>query len=628
MIPGSNKFFRLLTAILISVCICSTGCQGGKGSPGTAINDSDKKDSETEKYSGEEFPSVFALLVLPRHPLPGEPFRILATGGTSTQKTHIVLEGPSGRIESEKNTAAKELPFWRLDDFGGLVEGKYRVVLTDKGKEVAELKFEISKVSESPGSGGVWKTQRGWDSSAEALYSAWINALFQGCNEQSSWPALHAVTRDRKLNFLYNYLSLGEDDPGSRISVVMQPDCADNPFFFRAYFAWKLGLPFGYHVCDRGYVHHNPRAGQWVNNETAVHQSDPVAAFNSFLRRIADGVHSGTGRTALDDENSDYYPVALSRGTLRPGTVFADPYGHTLILTGWISQTGNSPGLLLAVDAQPDGTVGIKRFWKGNFMFNTTDVVGEPGFKAFRPITVRDGELILMPDRALKESEGFIPFSMEQKNMGADTFYHTMERLINPTPLDPEAALTDQIQALYEQLIVRITSVSNGDAYLRSHPGIVIPMPTSANGIFLAGGQWENFSTPNRDLRLLIAMDAVLGFPAMVAGSPRDFKISGNLSAGELKEKLQTILDQKVSQLTISYSRSDGSTQKLTLGEILERREAFEMAYNPNDGIEIRWGAPENSSERSTCRHHAPAGQMETMRMVRPWFHKRLHPPT
>ena len=76
-------------------------------------------------------------------------------------------------------------------------------------------------------------------------------------------------------------------------------------------------------------------------------------------------------------------------------------------------------------------------------------------------------------------------------------------------------------------LLVRVTSVANGEAYFKSHPGTVIPMPSSANGIFQAGGQWENFSTPNRDLRLLIAMDAVLDFPDRVVRSPEDFNISG-----------------------------------------------------------------------------------------------------
>ena len=257
------------------------------------------------------------------------------------------------------------------------------------------------------------------------------------------------------------------------------------------------------------------------------------------------GVHSGTARTALDDQNSDYYPVPLEKSALRPGVIYADPYGHTLILTGLIPQTNKHPGLLLAVDAQPDGTVGIKRFWKGNFLFNTSGVVGEPGFKAFRPITLNKALLTLMKNKDLTESAGFVPFSTQQRKMKPELFYHTMERLINPRPLDPETALLDLTQALYEQLMVRVTSVENGEVYFKSHPGAIIPMPSSAAGIFLAGGQWENFSTPNRDLRLLIAMDAVLDFPDRVAQSPEDFKLSGSLSSEEIKKKLQSFLDNK-----------------------------------------------------------------------------------
>ena len=354
---------------------------------------------------------------------------------------------------------------------------------------------------------------RGWDSGTEAIYSAWINALFSGCNEQASWSALHEVTQNQNQNFLYNYLSLDEDDPKGKTRVIMQPDCADNPFYLRAYFAWKLGLPFGYHLCDRGSLVRNPKTGQWITNETSSSKTNPVLAFNSFLRRVADGVHSGTARTALDDENSDYYPVPLEQGALRPGTVYADPYGHTLILVGRVPQTSDHPGLLLAVDAQPDGTVGIKRFWKGNFLFNTSGVIGEPGFKAFRPISLNKGEQHLMQNKALTAADGFVPFSLQQRKMEADVFYHTMERIINPKPLDPEAALLNLIQALHEQLLVRVTSVANGEAYFKSHPGAVIPMPSSAAGIFQTGGQWEDFSTPNRDLRLLDCNGCSTRFP-------------------------------------------------------------------------------------------------------------------
>jgi hypothetical protein len=585
-------------------------------------------DSTKDNRTIDEYQPVNTLLVLPKNPGPGEVFRILATGGEYIRKAQIIVSGPSGRLESLKSKMGEEFPYWRIDDFAGSSAGKYKVTLIADKKPVSNLEFTISQRELTHPTDEIWKTLGGWDSGKEAIYSAWINALFQGCDENASWSALNEVTQNQNQNFLYNYLSLGEDDPNGKNKVIMQPDCADNPFCLRAYFAWKLGLPFGYHECDRGSLVHNPKAGRWITNETPASKTNPVLAFNTFLRRVMDGVHSGTARTAFEDENSDYYPVSLERNTLIPGTVFADPYGHTLILTGWVQQTGNHPGLLLAVDAQPDGTVGIKRFWKGNFLFNTSGVIGEPGFKAFRPILVKNGVLNLTGNKTLTTSAGFIPFSLQQRKMKTDVFYHTMERLINPKPLDPETALLDLIQALYEQLLVRVTSVANGEAYFKLHPGAVIPMPGSAAGIFQSGGQWEDFSTPNRDLRLLIAMDAVMDFPDLVVSSLEDFNISGLASPEQVKKKLQSIMDQKVSELSINYTRTNGSQQKLTVWEILKRKDAFEMAYNPNDGIEIRWGAPENSDERAMCHRHAPSNQLETMRSVRTWFYKRLHPPT
>jgi hypothetical protein len=627
-INNSINICSLIPCLIIFLIInCIASCDG-RPQPNKVPVSSGVSDITGESGVPEGFKPVYAMLILPENPGPGEPFRILATGGKNIRKTQILVNGPSGVLKSTKVRIGEELPYWRIDDFPGSVTGKYKVTLISDEREVCNLEFMISLRKESLLSGMVWKSLSGWDSGKEAIYSAWINALFQGYDEQSSWTALHEVIQNQNHNFLYNYFSLGEDDPKGKYRLIMQPDCADNPFYLRAYFAWKLSLPFGYHICDRGYIGRNPKAGQWITNETSGLKTNPVLAFNSFLRRVMNDVHSGTARTGLDDENSDYYPVALERETLRPGTVFADPYGHTLVLIHWVPQTRDHPGLLLSVDAQPDGTVAIKRFWKGNFLFNTSEVIGEPGFKAFRPISMQNGKPGLIQNKALNTTSDFVPFSLQQRKMKTDIFYHTMERLINPTPLKPETALLDLIQALYEQLLVRVTSVSNAEAWLKLNPGAIIPMPSGAAGIFQAGGQWENFSTPNRDLRLLIAMDAVLDFPDLVARSPEDFNISGSVSPEQVKKKLQSILDQRCSELSISYIRTDGSLQKLTVGEILNRRDAFEMAYNPNDGIEIRWGAPEKSEERSTCLRHGPSNQIKTMESVRMWFHKRQHPPT
>jgi len=582
----------------------------------------------TDTEDADEFQPVYALLVLPKNPLPGGNFRIVATGGKYLRKAEIQISGPAGDLKSVRTITGEELPYWRIDEFAGAAAGNYRVTLIEGNKEVSNLAFVISPGKETRSTGQVWKTERGWDSGTETLYSAWVNALFRDSGEDASWTSLNEVTQNQGNNFLYNHLSLGEDDPAGKVRVIMQPDCADNPFFLRAYFAWKLGLPFGYHVCDRGYPGKNPGTGQWITNESPAAKSDPVQAFNSYLRKVMDGVHSGTARTSMDDPDSDYYPVPLDRNSLRPGTVFADPYGHTMILCRWIPQTGKRPGVLLSVDAQPDGTVAIKRFWKGNFLFNTSEVIGEPGFKAFRPIISAEGVLRQVPYKDLNPSSGFIPYSLQQRKMETEVFYQTMERLINPKPLDPEAALEDLISSLHEQLQVRVTSVANSEAFLKKNPGTVISMPSGIAGIFLAGGQWEAYSTPNRDLRLLIAIDAVLGLPERVVSTPGNFDIPGDLSPEQIKAKLQTVLDEKGAELSITYIRTDGTEKLLTVSEILNRREAFEMAYNPNDGVEIRWGAPDGSDERATCRRRAPAGQYEKMRSARPWFQKRLHPPT
>jgi hypothetical protein len=51
-----------------------------------------------------------------------------------------------------------------------------------------------------------------------------------------------------------------------------------------------------------------------------------------------DTVHSGSARTALADEATDFIRSRSTRSTLWPGTVYADPYGHVLVLVKWVPQ--------------------------------------------------------------------------------------------------------------------------------------------------------------------------------------------------------------------------------------------------------------------------------------------------
>jgi len=50
------------------------------------------------------------------------------------------------------------------------------------------------------------------------------------------------------------------------------------------------------------------------------------------------------------------------------------------------------------------------------------------------------------------------------------------------------------------------------------------------------------------------------------------------------------------------------------------------VAYNPNDCAEIRWGAPEGSEERTTCKRRASKEQQTRMGKYRKWFAQRQRP--
>jgi hypothetical protein len=98
-------------------------------------------------------------------------------------------------------------------------------------------------------------------------------------------------------------------------------------------------------------------------------------------------------------------------------------------------------------------------------------------------------------------------------------------------------------------------------------------------------------------------------------------------SVDEVKAELKGVLAAEVASRKFTYPRSDGSDWTLTLKDVLDRAAALEMAYNPNDCVELRWGATEGSDEAKTCKLQAPQGQRAKMEQYRDWFHERRRPP-
>jgi len=291
-----------------------------------------------------------------------------------------------------------------------------------------------------------------------------------------------------------------------------------------------------------------------------------------------------------------------------------------------VPEMDGKPGVFLAVDAEPDGSITRKRFWRGNFLFVHDPALGSPGFKHFRPIERdKNGSLRRLTPAEITSNPQYADFSLDQAKMSAEDFYDRMDDVMSPEPLDPVKAMKDSIASLNEQVQTRVTSVENGRKYQEKQPGEV-SMPNGPS-IFETSGPWEDYSTPARDFRLLIAIDVVRGFPDRVIRRASRYAMPPGKSADQVKSELQAVLVSELASRKISYTRSDGSQYTLSLKEVIDRAPSFEMAYNPNDCVEVRWGAPENSDEASTCKRHAPQAQRAKMSSeYRTWFHERHWP--
>jgi hypothetical protein len=545
---------------------------------------------------------------------PGEKLEIVAVA-TDGELSELLVTDPAGH-RSELRAVKGGGPPWSLR--GALVApaaGRYRIEAHRAGRVVACNEVDVGGGAGERGNGE-------WDLLTQALYAAWVEHLFDAPPEASlSFPSLEPVLRDPNRNFLHDFLHKGEDT-----QFPAKPDCADLPFFLRGYFAWKLGLPISYRACNRGSASSAPRCGAAEISRSFVSTVATPATFRQVSRRFMNVVTSAGGRTALSDEASDFYPVALERTALWPGTVYADPYGHTLIIVKWVQQTAQHSGLLLAVDAQPDNSVARKRFWEGNFLFAQTPSAG-PGFKAYRvPVADRArGRWRPAPNSALTERSGLPPYATEQANLTPEAFYARMERLINPRGLDPEAAYAAALDALMEQLETRVRSVDNGERYLRTHPGTVVPMPRGS-AIFETTGLWEDYATPSRDIRILIALKVLANMPERIRRHPELYVMRGE-SPAAAASRIELLHSQRLRERFISYTRSDGSPFRLSLGEIYQRRSGLEIAYNPNDCIERRWGATPGTPDFATCGRQAPAEQRTRMEEYRPWFREMRRPP-
>src|SRR5262249_43892745 len=209
-----------------------------------------------------------AVLPSPVAPWKGARLRVLVTAEKPLQG-ELSLVAPDGTVAVASREQHGGPPYFWLAEIASPAAGKWHAQLVREGAPAAcsTIDHEIIVSAQKPPApqgtpASIWPVHGNWNRATESLFSAWVQILFEApLEKEQSWKAWNEVLRDGSRNILFNHLGLGED---SAVNAV-RPDCADFVYFLRAYFAFKMGLPFGYGNCSRGAGGSPPKCYQWFD---------------------------------------------------------------------------------------------------------------------------------------------------------------------------------------------------------------------------------------------------------------------------------------------------------------------------------------------------------------------------
>ncbi|HEY8427720.1 MAG TPA: NlpC/P60 family protein, partial [Sandaracinaceae bacterium] len=244
----------------------------------------------------------------PAHPHPGQPLRVFVTATEELDPVELALIDPSGRRHTPAARRLGGPPFTYWAQVDAPRPGRWTVVIGDGARVEACEQVAVAAHPPRPRPAdpeAVWTPRLRWEADTEALFSAFVEQLFDyPVDEDLTWPNLTVLLQDRDRNLLFNHLGQNEEE-----RIQLRPDCADLPYFLRAYFAWKMRLPFGFRTCTRGRRGELPTCGELEHPGIPHEHTDEVEAFRWFIgQHVKQSVHSASGRTHPEDSLTALYP--------------------------------------------------------------------------------------------------------------------------------------------------------------------------------------------------------------------------------------------------------------------------------------------------------------------------------
>ena len=405
--------------------------------------------------------------------------------------------------------------------------------------------------------------------------------------------------------------------------IRFRSDCADLPYYLRAYYAWKRGLPFAYEAAV------SPRAASRdirysvEGNRVLVRRAVTTGSITGpqLLDTMRNTISSAMYRIHPDLESPiepDHYSPAIGPKSIRLGTVIYDPNGHLGIVYR-IEKNGR----ILFIDAHPDNSL-TRGVYDKRFVRSRPGMGA--GFKNWRPIKLVDyrraanGDLIGgtivadknrdIPDFSDEQFFGNGPERLADSAWSrgrftlqgeiVDYYDYVRAKLAGGSlRFDPVNELRDMVRSNCADLQYRAEAVALGvQAGLdrKAHP---VRLPYNIYG---TDGEWEIYSTPSRDARLKTAFketrDNVERFVTLYAANDPELVYSGT----DLIADLIAAYDEETEACGVSYTKSDGIDVHLSYEEA--RARLFRISFDPYHCVELRWGA-EAPDELASCRDDA-----------------------
>lgn len=463
-----------------------------------------------------------------------------------------------------------------------------------------------------------------WTAQNEATYGEFIARIGRARRERRCRTVSDCLNNP-SINM---FLNAGND--GERFD--WRADCARLPYLLRAYFAWKNALPFSFEsnvgaVGNTRDIRYSPLGNEVLGRTDLVSPQRGVLDARAAIRTVMGNVSSANFRIDPRRDSirrfSDFVSPPIDRNHIRPGTNIYDPNGHVAVVF-----EVNDNGVISYIDAHPDNSLTVGMFGR---KFANSGAAHGAGFKNWRPIRLeeatlsgesyRGGHIAAASNSELERLRDFSMIqtfgnshpvveqsravSWESNNFVANgsqmNFYDYLRFALNASGTSlryrPLEEVRNMIQGLCNDIQDRVGAVQDA---VNAHIDRAEHPDEFPRNIYGANGEWEAYSSPSRDARLKTSFkelkDQSLRFINLRRISSPLIDYSG--SVRQLIEGIATELNRVESQCDISYTKSNGQTQRLSFSEVARR--LFDMSFDPYHCAERRWGALE-SEELATC---------------------------